>query len=61
MKANTIYLLQALGFFLQTINASISGVVHNPTVSMFIAAGVGAFQFYMQHVGIQMPAPEVKK
>jgi hypothetical protein len=57
MKPNTMYLLQAIGFFLQTVNAGLSGTIHDPTVSVLIAAGVGAYQFYCQHMGIVSPSP----
>ena len=59
MKQNSLYLLQACGFFLQTVNAGLSGVVHNPVASLLISAFVGAFQFYLGHLGIQLP-PEGK-
>ena len=58
MKTNTIYLLQSVGFFLQTVNAGLSGIVHNAVISLLLAAFVGAFQLYLSHIGIQAPSPQ---
>jgi len=61
LKPNTIYLLVAIGFFLQNMNAGLSGVIHSPVVSVLLSSSVGAFQVYMAHLGIKTDPGEVKK
>ena len=57
MSINTILLLQSIAITLQTINAGLSGVVHNPVLSLMVAAIVGGYQFYIQNVGNQAMPP----
>lgn len=51
MSTTTILLLQSLLITLQMLNAGLSGVVHNPVVSLMLGAIVGGFQFFVQNVG----------
>lgn len=64
MSTNTILLLQSLLIFLQMINGAIATVTQNATIALLIGAFVGAFQFYVNHLGNQtVPAsaqPAVK-
>jgi uncharacterized membrane-anchored protein len=57
MKANTILLLQSGLIFLQIVNSAIAtgieGVHVNPLISICLAAFVGGFQFYVNHLGNQ--------
>ena len=56
MSANTILLLQSLLIFLQMVNAALGTSLHAPVVvSVLLAAFVGAFQFYVNHLGNQTP------
>ena len=55
MKPNTILLLQSALIFLQIVNAAIGNEIHlPPAASVVIAAFVGAFQFYINHLGNQL-------
>ena len=58
MTENKMYLLQAIGFFLQSVNAGLSGVIHSAVVTLFVASFVGAYQLYVSHLGIQMEPPK---
>ena len=58
MTANTLNVLQAVGFFLQTVNAGLSGVVHSPVASLLVAAFVGTFQMYLHQAGVQVVPPK---
>ena len=58
MEPNTIYILQAVGFFLQIVNAGMSGVIQDPVISLLASAFVGAFQFYLQRAGILVEPPK---
>jgi hypothetical protein len=51
MSTNTILLLQSIAITLQTINAGLSGVVHDPVLSLMVASIVGGYQFYIQNLG----------
>ena len=60
MSVNTRLLLQSIAITLQTINAGLSGVIHNPVLSLMVAAIVGGYQFYIQNIGNQsLPARAV--
>ena len=55
MKPNTILLLQSILIFLQIVNAALGSEIHlPPAVSVIVAAFVGAFQFYVNHLGNQI-------
>jgi hypothetical protein len=59
---NRMYLLIAIGFFLQNVNAGLSGVVHNAMASLMVASLVGAYQLYIHLQGIQFdPTKEGQK
>lgn len=58
MKPNTIYILQAVGFFLQMVNVGLSGTIENTTLSVILSAAVGAFQLYLQRAGILVEPPK---
>jgi uncharacterized membrane-anchored protein len=63
MKANTILRYQAALVTLQVINAGINidPTVHlPPLVALIIAAVVGGFQFYVNHLGNQKVEPDPK-
>lgn len=52
MKPNTVLLLQSILIFLQIVNAALGSEIHlAPVWSVIIAAFVGAFQFYVNHIG----------
>lgn len=55
---NTIWLMQSIGYFLQVVNAGLSGVTHDPTVTLLVSAGIGAYQMYVQHLGNQSVSPK---
>lgn len=59
MTPNVTLLLQSLLIFFQMVNAALAtgtaGVHVPPIVSMLLAAFVGAFQFYVTHVGNGIP------
>jgi len=57
MKPQMTYLLQSVNWFLQSANAGLSGMVHNPVISCLIASAIGAFQLYLHNIGVKMPAP----
>jgi hypothetical protein len=57
MKPNVIYILQAVGFFLQVINVDLVTEIHSRIASILIAGAIGAFQYYLQHAGIQVQPP----
>ena len=62
MKANTIYILQSIGFFLQMINVGLAGEIHSVVWSVILSAFVGSFQLYLQHAGIKLPVvPQIEK
>lgn len=63
MKPNTILLLQSILIFLQMVNAAIGVSWHLPIQwAVIISAGVGAFQFYVNHLGNQiMPTKTEEK
>ena len=54
MTTERMYLLQAIGFFLQSVNAGLSGVIHSSMVTLLVSSFVGAYQLYVGHLGIQM-------
>jgi len=60
MSQNTILALQSFLIFLQIVNAGIASVVKEPLVSLVLSAGVGSFQYFVNHVGNQSISPEVK-
>jgi hypothetical protein len=62
MSQNTILLLQSILIFLQMVNAAIGTSLHlAPEWSVIVAAGVGAFQYYVNHLGNQsVPAVQPK-
>jgi uncharacterized membrane-anchored protein len=63
MKANTVLLYQAALIALQIINAGINidPTIHvPPLVALIVAAVVGGFQFYVNHLGNQKVEPTVK-
>lgn len=54
MSQTTLTALQSLLIFLQMANAGISGMTHlNPIISVLLSAGVGSFQYFVQHLGNQ--------
>ena len=57
MNPTLILFLQAMLIFLQMANAGLAGTIHNTTVSVLLGAFVGAFQFFVQHVGNQTVPP----
>jgi uncharacterized membrane protein YuzA (DUF378 family) len=57
MSTNAVLILQTLLIFLQMVNAGLSGMVHNPMISLILGAAVGALQFLAQHVGNQTVPP----
>ena len=57
MSTTTILFLQSMLIFLQMANAGLANLVHSPVASMLIGAGVGAFQYFVQHVGNQTVPP----
>jgi len=59
---NTILLLQSFLIFLQMVNAALGTSLHAPpTISVLLAAFVGAFQFYVNHLGNQSTPPPAAK
>lgn len=60
MSANTIYLLQAVLFFLQFVNAGIGTITHSAIVTLFVSGFVGAFQLYVNKLGVEL-TPEKKR
>lgn len=59
MNANTVLLLQSLLIFAQMVNASIGTTLHlGPEWSVLISAFVGAFQFYVNHLGNSRVVPK---
>lgn len=61
MKSNTLLLLQSALIFLQMVNGAL-GVELNPPVIVVVLIGafVGAFQFYVNHLGNQI-VPDKKE
>ncbi len=58
MKPNTILLLQSILIFLQMANAAVDTL---PPVGRTLAAAfIGAFQFYVNHLGNQSVPTEKK-
>jgi len=58
MKANTVLLLQSILIFLQMVNAAAGSEFHlSPIWSVIISAFVGAFQYYVNHLGNQKVTP----
>lgn len=61
MSTHTILLLQSILIFLQMVNAALGVTLHvPPVVSVMLSAFVGAFQFYVNHVGNQTQPPPAK-
>lgn len=60
MSQNTIIGLQAVLIFFQIVNTGIAIITKDPLVSLMVSAGVGALQYYVNHVGIHSISPEVK-
>jgi len=60
MSQNTILLLQSIGITLQMVNGGLGSTIKDPVVSLVIAAVIGGFQFYVQHVGNQSTSPTVQ-
>lgn len=58
MSPTVILLLQSLLIFAQMANAGAAQAIHNPTVSVMLGAFVGAFQYFVQHVGNATPPPD---
>jgi hypothetical protein len=56
MSANRILILQSVGIFLQMVNAQIGVITHNASIAALAGAAIGAYQFYIQHLGNQSPA-----
>jgi hypothetical protein len=57
MKPNTILLLQSILIFLQMCNAAVDTLPQPWPI--LVAAFVGAFQFYINHLGNQsVPTPK---
>ncbi|MFB3816005.1 MAG: hypothetical protein ACE14L_18030 [Terriglobales bacterium] len=58
MSTHTILLLQSILIFLQMVNAALGVTLHvSPAVAVLLSAFVGAFQFYVNHVGNQTQPP----
>jgi hypothetical protein len=57
MSANQVYLLQAVLFFLQFINAGIGTVTHSALITLFVSGFVGAFQLYVNKIGVEIQPP----
>lgn len=59
MKPNTIVLLQSIGVTVQTINAGIATVLHEPIVTLIVAGVAAGYQFFVAHLGNEMDPKNV--
>lgn len=55
MTNTRLLILQSVGIFLQGVNAQVGVVFHDASLAAILAAAIGAYQFYVQHVGNQNP------
>jgi hypothetical protein len=51
MNTNVLLILQAVLVFAQALNVGLTGL--SPNAKVLVAAGVGALQFLVQHIGNQ--------
>ena len=58
MSQNQIVALQSTLIFLQMVNAQIAIVTKSQLVALIVGAFLGAFQYYVQHLGNASLSPE---